>query len=908
MIVYFGLALDDIAYPLPKGTTGSVDYCGPQKLVLVLESHLGIIGHPPENEYLRIEQYRQALAVHLSTNPNAFFHTSFEADQFATAAKLLAMRDELLLAGWNFVGNQKNSERLACLAEIETLFEKPDRNLAFGFADRLMAILQYLEKRQQPIREIYLVEPFHLLPSHFQRLFKKLELLGANLIGLKGLSDLPEGESDLAQFQKTLQDFPDFENGVNLKQKLRNDGSLLLLRSKRDTDLAGYLAQLFRHNSLLRPVCLIPNKNRALDNAVVQEGLPSMGIPSASLARPTLQVLKLITVFLWNPVDPFKIMEFVSLAIKPLEAELANRIATLMAQTPGLRSDRWIAVINSYFEELESRARTDRSLKVDEIRFQYRFWFERRRYDIARTVPKEDVMEIFSYLHRWARLQFEEKDNKNNSLLVLGEQAKRIRDLLDALPETQLTNLELERIVRTIYEPAPVNFSEQELGFLPHVHHPNSLLNDVDKLLWWNFTLAEPVHFFSRWYKTERDYLENQGIRLQNPSDENELLIWQRRQPILRTKKQLILAIPQQVDGSEVHPHPLFGNLEATFSNLDGIIFDIDTEKGKAEFTKYFHLPNKIKLLHRQLGKPRPFLSVRAAERLHAREEETFSSLESLFYYPYQWVFRHKIKLSKSSILSVVKDTTLMGNLAHGFFERLFLQDIQSLSKTQIEQWIEQEAKDLLAREGSVFLLYGREPERVSFIKKVKYAAWCLVNLIQKNGWRVVATEKDLEGKFLGIPVNGRADLVLEKEGELAVIDLKWRGARRREETIKNEEDLQLVLYSKLLTDDHTWAHTAYFILENGKLIARNNQAFKEVNAISPDSDHVQVHERILARMQATYDWRIQQLQAGRVEVRCKQTQLDLEEAYQNQLLDLLEMRSEDAPFDDYRTLINLIE
>ena len=86
----------------------------------------------------------------------------------------------------------------------------------------------------------------------------------------------------------------------------------------------------------------------------------------------------------------------------------------------------------------------------------------------------------------------------------------------------------------------------------------------------------------------------------------------------------------------------------------------------------------------------------------------------------------------------------------------------------------------------------------MSFIKKVKYAAWCLVNLIQKNGWRVVATEKDLEGKFLGIPVNGRADLVLEKDGEWAVIDLKWRGARRREETIKNEEDLQLVLYSQI--------------------------------------------------------------------------------------------------------------
>jgi hypothetical protein len=924
--LYFGLALDDVCYPLPKATTGGVDYCGPQKLLLILESHLGIIGHPPENEYLRIEQYRQALAVHLEQNPNAFFKASFEADQFATAARLLAMRDEAApLPPGGGMSREKSPlqedlgrlglERLACLSEIEQLFENPDRTLAFGFADRFRAVLEYLDKRKQPIQAIFLVEPLNLLPAHFQQLFKKLELLGVKLHELQ--TNAPEGDRDLAVFQRTLwreEDLPDFQNPANPthpanhKQRLRGDGSLLLIRGKRDMDVASYLAQLFRHNPDFKPVCLIPNKSRTLESAAVQEGQPSLGIPSASLARPTLQVLKLITVFVWNPVDPFKIMEFVSLAIKPLETELANRIANLLAQTPGLRSDRWIAVTAQYFEELDNRARHDRSLDAEEIRFQYRFWFERQRYDSTKRVPKDDVMDIFNYLHRWARRQFEEKDTKNNSLLVLSEQAKRIRDLLGALPETQLTNLELERIVRTIYEPAPVHFSEQELGFLPYVHHTNAFVEDVEYLLWWNFTQAEPAHFFSRWYNQEREYLASQGIRVQTPSNENELLIWQRRQPVLRTRKQLILAIPAIVDGSEVHPHPLFGNLEATFSNLDDILFDLDTEKGRAAFEQHFKLPKRIQLLHRQLGKPRAFLQVKAAERLQSREEETFSSLESLFYYPYQWVFRHKIKLSKSSILSVVKDAALMGNLAHGFFERLFQQDIRSLSKTQIEQWVEQESKDLLAREGAVLLLYGREPERVGFVKKVKYAAWCLVNLIQKNGWRVVATEQALAGKFLGIPVNGRADLVLEKDGELAVLDLKWRGARRREEIIRNEADLQLVLYSKLLTDDHTWAHTAYFILENGKLIARNNQAFKEVNPIVPDSDHVQVHERILSRMQATYHWRMQQLQAGKVEIRCQQTQLDLEEAYQNQLLELLEMKSEDAPYDDYRVLINLIE
>jgi len=377
---------------------------------------------------------------------------------------------------------------------------------------------------------------------------------------------------------------------------------------------------------------------------------------------------------------------------------------------------------------------------------------------------------------------------------------------------------------------------------------------------------------------------------------------------MLHARERLILVIPEVVNGSAVNLHPLHGNLQATFGDLDAITLNIDAESGAPIFAKIFDLPQQTELAHRRLGTPRPFIQLRTMANFNEREEETFSSLESLFYYPYQWVFRHKIKLKKSSILSVVQDNTLMGNLAHRFFERLFQQDVQALSKPEIERWIDDEANRLLSREGAVFLMYGREPERIAFVKKVKYAAWSLVHLVQNNGWRVADTEKALAGKFLGIPVNGRADLVLEKDGELAVVDLKWRGARRREETIRNEADLQLVLYSKLLTDDHQWAHTAYFIIERGKLLARNNQAFREVNPIAPDTDWVDAHQRILERMQATFQWRMQQIKQGRVEVRCKQTQEILEETYGSELLELLEMKNEDAPFDDYRTLINLIE
>ena len=180
--------------------------------------------------------------------------------------------------------------------------------------------------------------------------------------------------------------------------------------------------------------------------------------------------------------------------------------------------------------------------------------------------------------------------------------------------------------------------------------------------------------------------------------------------------------------------------------------------------------------------------------------------------------------------------------------------------------------------------------------------------MIQNNGWEIKETEMDLDGAFVDTPIKGKADLVMQRGDELVVVDLKWRGASFRERIIRNEEDLQLVTYSKLLKEDKNWAHTAYFIIENGKMIARNNLAFREVIAVAPDSDHLQINKEIWQRMQQTFHWRMKQLSAGQIEIRTEQTLPDLEDAYAHQLMDLLEMKDKDAPFDDYRTLINLVE
>ena len=909
MTLYFGIELDDLVYPRTinqgeKQTHGDL-YMGPRHLLNFLEQQLGLTGHPDDIDYLRIEQYRQALTSHLTGHEESFYKNSFEADEFATAATLLARRDELLMTGWDFIPSENMPKRLKTLFEIENIYQDHTTNRVLGYADRIVEAIASLYQTKPLFSKIFLNEPFSLLPTHFQHLFNEFKSQKIPIIQLE--IEQKEAKTDLAIFKKILQN-----QGEREKLTLNGDGSLILFKAKRETEAAAYLAQLLRLNPNLRPACLIPEKNRVLDTALMYEGLPSMGILSASLARPTLQILKLVSAFLWNPIDPYKIMEFVSLAVKPLNPELAYLIAEEMAQSPGLNGDKLNAIVYNFFLNLEEQAKDNKHIKVKTIRKEYEFWFKRKRYDISEQVPKEQVIPIFKHLTKWAISQFEESGSKDNSLLVLYSQSQKIEELLLALPdtETHLSALQLERIVRTIYEPSPIRFTEIEVGHLSYIHHSSALIDSVEELLWWNFLDIEKEYHFSHWYPQELEYLNANHVFPETPAKQNERLLWRRLRPILHTQKRLILVIPEKVNGAEVQPHSLLGDLLANFSNPEAISYHIG-QKSKSPILQYFIQPNYHPVKHKKLGQPPPYLKVSHVKKFEQREEESFSSLNTLFYYPYQWVFKHKIKLRKSSILSVIPERRLMGNLAHHLFEQLFKQEnVLDWSKEQINNWVNKRMHRLLEQEGAVLLMYGREPERVNFENTIKYAIWALLRMIRSNRWEINEVEHELKGPFRDVTLKGVADLVLKRGNEMAIVDLKWGGAAFRRRTIKNKEDLQLILYADLLKNGGNWAHTAYFIIDSGKMIARNQLAFKEAEAVMPESDYEEINTEILSKMQATYDWRLSQLQKGLIEIRTEHTIDDMEE--QGMTLEeidkLLEMKEESARFDDYQSLVNLVE
>jgi hypothetical protein len=302
--------------------------------------------------------------------------------------------------------------------------------------------------------------------------------------------------------------------------------------------------------------------------------------------------------------------------------------------------------------------------------------------------------------------------------------------------------------------------------------------------------------------------------------------------------------------------------------------------------------------------RPRPHLRLPAPDRLLPVEYETVTQLESMLYYPHRWFFRQHLRFFPAGLLRVSAEAQLLGNLSHRMLEMLLREDIARLGRADVYAWIDAQSIKLLEQEGSTLLLYGREPERKAFLNKVQRAAWTLVSLLRQNNWTVAHTELPLEG-FLGdLPLRAKADLVLRRDDEWAIVDFKWGGARRRREMIRNNEDLQLMLYAHLLPPPEQWPHTAYFILEEGRMIARNRQAFREAVEAGGHDNHAEVCHLIIDRIGQTHAWRKAQIEQQSLELRTARTAPELSALY-GDVLDLLEMKTEDAKYDDYRFLLS---
>ena len=897
--IVFGLQLDNKVPPIGMGSEGIDYFFGPQQFTVWLEKRCGIKQPEQNQETLRTEVYRQHLKSVLQEFPEAFYSKSFSADPFATAQTILNLRDELLLAGWNGKSDQLTPKRLFMLSNIEKTVQK-NSFWPKGWADRQHYLIDKLPFKGAGNLMVFLVEPPDLLPSYWQMVFSVLEGNGTQINQIPSFPCADE-KSDLGQFQRFICAESDIDKQ---KLKAKGDGTLCLFTGKRDTELASWFAKWLIENKSWFPVLLLPDKTRTLDNALISEGLPSLGLQTRSDARPVLQLLKLVPEFLWQPIDPVKLLAFLTLPLQPVPRQLAKKLASILAKKPGLFSLEWNEVLCKTEE-------TELPEVWQEIKKEYDFWFLRNRYSSKDLVPKTELIELFTHIYTWSQSEI----NDHESKLSIGSQTQTILKLLENLPETSLSQLEIVRIMRTALEPIARSPFQAQKNHIKVTHHATTLLEPVEDLIWWTFTEKERDYFFSRWYADELHYLQSNGVHPDLPSKENQRISWYRKQAFLKTKERLFLFLPQRVEGAEIQPFPLFGDLNACFEGLEPFQISLDIHKYTPQvhpdinLLSNFNLP-QVQLINPSIAvTPDPFIHLNQMNELPERKVESFTSLESLFYYPHKWAFQYKLGLYKADSLDMVDDKRLYGNLAHRLFEQLFKNPACWFeNENYIQQWMEESIPPLFEQEGATLLLYGKEPERVSLLRKLSHALLTFIQVMKRSGWEPEAVEKKLSGQFCEIDISGYADLILKRGNDRAVIDLKWSGKKYRMDMLKNKEDLQLALYHSLLNQNGIFdnIYTGFYIIESAQLLSRNMEVFSDTSKSESLENPAITYAHIIHKMNHTFKWRKEQLSDGQIEIRNKQNSKTLEEHYGAILNDLLEMKSEDSKFDDFKTLVNI--
>jgi hypothetical protein len=612
-------------------------------------------------------------------------------------------------------------------------------------------------------------------------------------------------------------------------------------------------------------VLIIPPGDRALSRVLSLNGAPALGVNSYSQQRAILQLLPLLVELLWEPLDPYRLMEFLTLPVTPLPSWVARRLAAVVAEAPGIGGEGWREAV----EDMASAQSSSGGPPEDRswIRDLIATWLESPRHAIADGVPREAVLALSTRIVQWASSRSFEDEEKASQVFALAAQANHLCRVLEALPEGRVAQPQLQKLVRLVQD-GDASRELAQAGHQPWVASPEALVAPAKEIVWWNFSSSNvPSLHRSPWTREEHAYLSQLGVHLPDMDQEVSRMVHSFLKPLFLAHERLVLVIPALDGGRESNPHPLYDQLKSIcgdhLHNLE--VSTADWLSGNANLPM---LPTNL-VTARSLPVPSRFWKLKGSGQLTPREFESYSSLTDFFYAPYRWILKYKARIRPEAIQGIGNTRMLMGSLAHRLFEQIFLpgEDFQGWQRETMEQLVEEKMTRLLTEEGAVFLLPGYEAERMSLLVRTKRAAWVMANHIRDNGWRVKGTEKEVDGALGGQPLKGWVDLLLEREdGVQAIVDLKWGGEKYRRAELSKNRALQLALYAHMLKKrTKLWPHIAFYILSEAVLLTPDHNAFKDARVVPLPEDESLAS--LIRQMEQTRKWRRSQLDLSLIEV-----------------------------------------
>jgi len=838
MQVTFGLQLDGEHGWRPADRLGE-PVVGPLGFLNLLETRLGLLrADCPQAQ--RVTQYRECLER--ADAPGRCYHASFGVDPIGTAAALLSWRDLWYLHGWDGEPPPGAGPRIADLAVVET----SARMVLFpSVGERLIAVADALSKRKCGIQSVEVVDPIEAFPNRWRDVLGKLPVRA-----VRPFRPSADATTVLGKLQNAL---VLSRQGKKPDGKIpwSGDGSLCVVQADTGLVAARWIAHAFA--SRQGEVAIVAERNRSLLDATFDAvDIARQGLQDPNSFVPALQVLPLALAVVWEPLDVYALLEFLTHPIGPVPGYARRRLAETIAESPGIGGPRWLDTIAEIERRVPERAADTRKAIA--------FWAEHPRYSPAQGAPLTVLIERSRGIRDYYAARLADQDPVRSAAAGTGyAQTSAVTAALEtfaAQGQGSLSREALQALVSQCTAGGARNSAmHAQVGCVPSACEPGAMIEPFDRVIWWQMGApALPGHY--PWSRSEIAALSDVGVDLPPLAG----LLQQRSQawlrPILAARKQLVLVLPPP--GEELHP---------LWQEIDWFVEGVRPEPLEELLTgrTATDLPE---VAHAPLPERRRWWSLPAEAKIPPRPSESYSSLNAFLNVPYQWVLKYAAQLNPSNLLAVADGNLLYGSLAHRLIDRFFRdQGTHTLHGDALMAWFSHAFDSVVAEEGAVLLMPGRRADYERLRGALGRALSELQRQFASAGVNQVESERSLFGKFPGGKLEGHADLVVRNAaGQRAIVDMKWAGGTRYQDSLERNRHLQLAIYAEMLRQEMgAWPQVSYFILSSSRLLAPDAGFFPGAQSVQSNASASTA--LLWQQFIAAWTWRRSQLDAGLIEV-----------------------------------------
>ncbi len=744
--------------------TAGESWVGPLGALGSLESLLGLT-HKALGAGVRVGEALRGLS-----ETSGFWDKSLEADGLATAREMLRWSDTLKLHGWKGQGTGRLEVLAKALSRV-----KP------GPAERLERVKERLALIADVRYEVGLYAAIESLP----RLWREVLSAAASQVNFHELPTAFTTEELMPEVD---------EREIQL---IRPYGPLMAADS-----IAAALA------ASKGIATVIIGSDPVLDAALRRHGLPTTGAAQTPHDNVLGEMLPLIIELGLSPADPQRALELLTIQQSPIRPKVAYRLRRALQQWPAVNSPEWKKALEKVLPELEGDK--ERQIAKDRVR-----WVFGGKVSDARRYPTPVLLERATEMIQWlqGRIANETFEETIARLQAVVGQAMVFKNLVDFASASELTMTQVRRFLEEAHRgmATPSAFPHQA-GF--HVvSRPGGVVAPVERIVWWNYTRSSsssprPLGLSG----SELEALKALNVVLPTTAELARQRATRARRPfVMKTQSLWLISPKHEVNGDEATPHPSWDEISARVSDSKLVSRMVRPEP---------LLETPVKKTKRvALALPSAVLEWKADAVLPRREQESPSSVETMLACSLKWALTYIANLRSGATATLPTGDQLLGKLAHFVLLERTLKVPHASGSAAADYAIE-----ILETEGPALaaplFLAGASAERGQVEKVLRSAAEALHKVVS-TGWKVAETEHPLEGTAFGTKFGGNLDLIVERSGKRAVIDLKWSGHKYRRESLEDGTALQLAAYAALLAEQgFADAPVAYFILTSQAMLS----------------------------------------------------------------------------------------